>query len=79
MKLDREGLILLLICLVLVVFSLLGLFIDFTKLMAFHPSIDGLLLLFTCLMMGGLFTLMLWQLAKAEGWIGKKSAAEQGK
>ncbi len=47
-------------------------------------NIDGLLLLAVCLMMGGIFTLMLLMMAKAEGWLDwlpflrKKASAEAG-
>jgi hypothetical protein len=80
MSLSRPILIVIAICAILIVFSLLGLVFDFTTLMEFHPDIDGLLMLFVCLMMGGLFSLMLFLIAKDQGWLpGKKHAPEEGK
>jgi hypothetical protein len=93
MSLPRGILSLVAVCAILIVLALLGLVFDFTTLMEFHPSIDGLLLLSVCLMLGGIFSLMLFSLAKAEGWldrlplVGKKqpappptdAAAEKGK
>jgi hypothetical protein len=68
---------------VLVALSLLGLVGDFVSgLMGPHITMDGLLLLLVCLMMGGLFTLMLLLIAKEAGWLGwlpflrKKPTAE---
>lgn len=71
----RESLTLVVICVVVIVLSLLGLIFDFTRLMAYGPNIDGILLLFVCLIMAGLFALMLFLFARAEGWLGKKDAA----
>ena len=54
-------------CLIVVVLSVLGLAAAFfTHLVG---SIDGLLMLMICLLMGGLFALMLYLLAKDEGWL----------
>jgi predicted Na+-dependent transporter len=80
MSFSRPVLILIAICASLIVLSLLGLVFDFTTLMEFHPDIDGLLMLFVCLMMGGLFSLMLFRIAKGQGWLpGKKHVSEEGK
>jgi hypothetical protein len=58
---------LLAICVVVEILSFAGLASDFvTRLIG---NIDGLLLLFICLMMLGLFTGMLFSIVKAEGWV----------
>jgi len=81
MSLPRGVLSLIVVCSILVILAVLGLFFDFSSLMEFHPNIDGLLLLAVCLMMGGIFALMLFSLAKEEGWLAhlpvfrKKAAA----
>lgn len=80
MNLSRPVLTLLAVCAALILLSVLGIVFDFTTLMAFHPDLDGILLLFVCLIMGGLFSLMLFLLAKEEGWLpGKKRAADKAK
>ncbi|HEX2711594.1 MAG TPA: hypothetical protein VHM88_05135, partial [Candidatus Acidoferrales bacterium] len=68
------------ICAVIVVLALVGLTWDFRTGLEFN--IDGLLLLLVCLMMGGLFSLMLLLIAKDAGWLAwlplsqRKRAAE---
>lgn len=68
------------ICAIVVLLSLLGLAWAFVTGLQFN--IDGMLLLSICLMMGGLFSLMLFLIAKETGWLvrlpwpGKKAAAE---
>jgi len=60
------------ICLLMIVFSLAGLASDFiTHLLC---SIDGLLLFGICLMMIGIFALMLLAMAKEEGWLPSRHA-----
>lgn len=55
------------ICALMIVLSLAGLASDFiTHLLG---NIDGLLLFAICVMIAGLFALMLFQMAKEEGWI----------
>ena len=67
MSAQRESLGMVAYCLIVIVLSLAGLVAAFlTRLVT---SIDGLLLLMICLMMGGLFSLMLFLTAKEEGWL----------
>jgi hypothetical protein len=58
------------ICLIIIVLSLAGAIADFVTHIALN--IDGLLLLATCLMMGGLFSLMLFLIARDHGWIPRR-------
>ncbi len=70
MKLFHGVLGLAAICVVVVLLSLLGLISDFVSgLIAPHITMDGLLLALICLLMGGLFTLMLVLIAKDAGWL----------
>jgi len=72
MPMKREGLGLLAMCALFVVLSLAGLAAAFvTRLIT---NIDGLLLVFICLMMGGLFSLALFGVAKEEGFLPKRKA-----
>ncbi len=79
MSVPRDILVLVAICAVIVVLALAGLVGAFATRLEFN--IDGLLLLVVCLMMGGIFTLMLLLLAKEAGWLAwlpfprKKAAA----
>ncbi len=58
------------ICAIVVALSLLGLVGDFlTGLIGAHITMDGLLLAMICLLMGGLFTLMLVLIARDAGWL----------
>jgi hypothetical protein len=57
------------ICAMIVLLALVGLAWDFRTRLVF--DIDGLLLLFVCLMMGGLFLLMLLLIAKDAGWLAR--------
>ena len=58
------------ICAIVVALSLLGLAGDFiTGLIGAHITMDGLLLAMICLLMGGLFTLMLLLIARDAGWL----------
>jgi hypothetical protein len=71
---QREDISLLAVCAIFLVLSVAGLAAAFiTRLIT---SIDGLLLIMICLMMGGLFTLMLVSVAKDAGWLpsGKKKS-----
>jgi hypothetical protein len=62
------------ICLVILLLSFAGLASDFvTRLIG---NIDGLLLLFICLMMLGLFAGMLLAMGKEEGWLPTRHHAE---
>ena len=69
------------ICAVVVLLSVAGLAWGF--LTGLGLSLDGLLLLLVCLMMGGIFSLMLLMIAKEAGWLArlplprrKRAAAE---
>jgi hypothetical protein len=76
MDTQREGLGLVAMCAIVILLSVLGLVSAFVT--GLVTSVDGLLLLMICLMMGGLFTLMLLLTAKDEGWLpgfGKKENA----
>ena len=55
------------VCVIVIVLSVAGLASDFvTRLVS---SVDGLLLLMICLMMAGIFSLMVFVLAKEAGWL----------
>ena len=57
------------ICAMIVLLALVGLAWGFWTGLEF--DIDGLLLLLVCLMMGGLFSLMLLLIAKDAGWLAR--------
>jgi hypothetical protein len=62
--------VLLIMCAVIVVLSVLGIVGGLsTRLIG---SLDGLLMLAICLMMALIFVLLLFVLAKEQGWIGKR-------
>jgi hypothetical protein len=62
------------ICVVVLILSFAGLASDFvTRLIG---NIDGLLLLFICLMMLGLFAGMLLAMGKEEGWLPSRHHAQ---
>jgi hypothetical protein len=64
------------ICVVILLLSFAGMASDFvTRLIG---NIDGLLLLFICLMMVGLFAGMLFSMGKEEGWLPSRHHAEAG-
>ena len=64
------------ICVVILLLSFAGMASDFmTRLIG---NIDGLLLLFICLMMVGLFAGMLFSMGKEEGWLPTGHRAEAG-
>ncbi len=63
------------VCVLLILFAAAGLVCTFATGLEFN--IDGLLLLMVCLMIGGLFTLMLLLMAKEMGWLtSRKKSAE---
>ncbi len=67
------------ICAFVIAMSLLGLVWDIAS--GLIGNIDGLLLLFVCLFMGGVFSLMLFQIVKEQGWLParlKKAEAPAG-
>lgn len=66
------------ICAAVVLLSIAGIAACFVARIALN--IDGIMLLLACLTMGGLFSLMLFLLAKQENWLPagrKKGAAAQ--
>ena len=76
MSLTRSTLWLVALCAIVILLSLAGLV--WAILVGMALTLDGLLLIFTCLTMGGVFFLMLLWLAKEHGWIkfpSKKAAA----
>jgi hypothetical protein len=80
MKSSLTSLTLALICVVVILFSIAGIVANFVT--RIELNIDGILLLLVCLVMGGLFSLMLFVLAREEGWLPrrKKAAApDEGK
>jgi hypothetical protein len=62
-----------LVCVTVIVLSVAGLASDFMSRLL--SSVDGLLLLMICLLMAGLFSVMLLVLAKEAGLLGKKHPA----
>ena len=75
----RGVLSLLAVCVFIILISVAGLASDFlTHLLS---NIDGLLLFAICVMMGGIFALMLFLMVKEEGWLPgahKKDVATAG-
>lgn len=67
MKLLHGMLVLAAICLVIIALSVAGVVFDFTSHLGL--DMDGILLLLTCLTMGGLFALMMLLIAKEQGWL----------
>ncbi len=63
----RQGLAFALICLIVIVFSVAGIVAAFVT--HIELNIDGILLVAIGLVMGGLFTLMLFQIAREHGWL----------
>ncbi len=70
MSATRGILGLVMVCVVIVLLSLLGIVWAFTAGLLYpHILLDGLLLVMVCLMMGGVFSLMLLMIAKQAGWL----------
>ena len=67
MKLVHGVVGLALICVVIIAVSVAGAVFDFTSHLGL--DMDGILLLLTCLMMGGLFALMLLLITREQGWL----------
>jgi len=63
----RATLSLIALCAVVILLSIVGLV--WAVLVGIALTLDGLLLILTCLTMGGVFFLMLLMLAKEHGWI----------
>jgi hypothetical protein len=70
----RQGLTLALISLVVLAFSVAGIVAAFVARIAL--DIDGILLIGTCLLMGGLFTLMLFLTVREQGWLPSRTKQE---
>ena len=70
MSVQRDILILAAACGVLILLSLLGLVWAFLAGLLYpHILLDGLLLVAICLLLGGVFSIMLYQIARAQGWL----------
>ncbi len=67
MSAQRAILGLVAVCAVVVLLAVAGLVAGFATRLEFN--IDGLLLIAVCLMMGGIFSLMLFLIAKEYGWL----------
>ncbi len=76
MRSFREVLGLVVVCVLLILFAVAGLVWDFAT--GLELNIDGLLLLLVCLMIGGLFTLMLFLMAKEMGWLLSRRKSAEG-
>ena len=76
MNAPRGALSLLVICAVIVLLSVLGL-VWAVGAGLLYPQIqlDGLLLIMVCLMMGGIFSLMLLRMAQEYGWLPRRRSA----
>jgi hypothetical protein len=66
---QEKPLELLVMCAVVIVLSLLGIAAGVSR--GLFGSLDGLLMLAVCLMMALIFVLLLFVLAKEQGWLGK--------
>ncbi len=67
----RNGIMELIVCLVLIGLSVVGAVSAFVT--GLQRDIDGLLLILVCVLIGGVFSTMLFVLAKQEGWLGHLS------
>lgn len=66
MSMSRATLSLVAVCAVIILFSIAGLI--WAVVVGIALTLDGLLLIFTCLTMGGVFSLMLLLLIKEHNW-----------
>ena len=64
---SRNGIMELIVCLVLIGLSVVGVVSAFVT--RLQGDIDGLLLILVCVLMGSLFSIMLIDLVKEEGWL----------
>ena len=64
---SRNGIMELIVCLVLIGLSVVGVVSAFVT--RLQGDIDGLLLILVCVLMGSLFSVMLFDLVKEEGWL----------
>lgn len=77
MKSSRESLGLALVCLVLIAASIWGIVAAFAA--RLELNVDGIMLICVCLLTAGIFSLMLFILAREQGWLPsrrKQEAAE---
>jgi len=63
----RDGILESIICLVLIMLSVVGVVSVFVT--GLQRDIDGLLLILVCVLIGSIFSTMLFVLAKQEGWL----------
>ena len=63
----RNGIMELIVCLVLIGLSVIG--VVSALVTRLQGDIDGLLLILVCVLMGSLFSVMLFDLVKEEGWL----------
>jgi hypothetical protein len=64
---SRNGIMELIVCLVLIRLSVVG--VVSALVTRLQGDIDGLLLILVCVLMGSLFSIMLFDLVKEEGWL----------
>lgn len=74
MKPSLSSVTLALICVIVILFSIAGIVANFVT--RIELNIDGILLLLACLVMGGLFSVMLFVLAREEGWLPARKKQE---
>lgn len=74
MKSSRESLGLALICLTLIAASVWGIVAAFTA--RIELNIDGIMLISVCLLVGGIFSLMLFLMAREQGWLPSRRKQE---
>ena len=67
MRRSREGLVLAAMCLLVIALSVWGLYAAFAT--RIELNVDGIFLILVGLLMGGLFALMLYLMAREQGWI----------
>jgi hypothetical protein len=67
----RDGIMELIVCLALIGLSVVGAVSAFVT--GLQRDIDGLLLILVCVLMGSLFSTMLFVLARQEGWLAHPS------
>jgi hypothetical protein len=68
MEYKRDMIMLAVLSVVMILFSVAGIVWAFASQLVFG-GLDGILLLAVCLMVGGVFTLELWLVARQAGWV----------
>jgi hypothetical protein len=71
----RNGIMELIVCLVLIGLSVVGAVSAFVT--PLQGDIDGLLLILVCVLIGSLFSIMLFDLVKQEGWLARLSLSRR--